>query len=78
MSKKRLRSNSLKEKNRIAYAKLIVLETHENGYVEPHLIKVMQTRQSVVLMLVKIQAEDADFDEITERALQSRLAAEFP
>ncbi|KAA6354288.1 MAG: hypothetical protein EZS28_050185 [Streblomastix strix] len=36
----------------------------------------MQTKQSVVLMLVKIQAEDADFDEITERALQRRFAAE--
>ncbi|KAA6365798.1 MAG: hypothetical protein EZS28_038674, partial [Streblomastix strix] len=67
---------SLKEKNRIAYAKLIVLVTHENGYVEPYLIKLMQTKQTVVLMLVKIQAEEADFDEITERALQRRLAAE--
>ncbi|KAA6402690.1 MAG: hypothetical protein EZS28_001791 [Streblomastix strix] len=36
----------------------------------------MQTKQSVVLVLVKIQAEEADFDEITERALQRRLAAE--
>ncbi|KAA6388114.1 MAG: hypothetical protein EZS28_016361 [Streblomastix strix] len=36
----------------------------------------MQTKQSVVLMLVKIQAKEADFDKITERALQRRLAVE--
>ncbi|KAA6355749.1 MAG: hypothetical protein EZS28_048724 [Streblomastix strix] len=36
----------------------------------------MSVKQSVALMLVKIQAEEADFDEITERALQRRLAAE--
>ncbi|KAA6391684.1 MAG: hypothetical protein EZS28_012788 [Streblomastix strix] len=72
----REKNYSLKEKIIIAYAKLIVLETHENGYVEPYLIKLMQTKQSVVLICAKIQAEEADFDEITEHALQRRLAAE--
>ncbi|KAA6372012.1 MAG: hypothetical protein EZS28_032461, partial [Streblomastix strix] len=84
VEKEREKNYSLKEKIRITNAKLVELEAsinidiskYEAGRVEPHRIKLMQAKQSIALMRAKIQAEEADYDDVTERAQQRRLTTE--
>ncbi|KAA6381432.1 MAG: hypothetical protein EZS28_023041 [Streblomastix strix] len=52
------------------------LSKYEAGRVEHHRMKLTQAKQSVALIITKIQAEEADFEEITERAQQHRLSLE--